>query len=385
MEDILNLEQSLDQDTRLLRDNLRRFVDQEIIPLMPQAFEKGELPAQLIPKMADLGLFGMTLPENYGGSNASYLSYGLACQELERGDSGLRSFTSVQSSLCMFPIFKYGSLEQKQRFLPKMAKGEIIGCFGLTEPNSGSNPAGLQTTAIPNQNGWLLNGSKLWITNADIADVAIVWAQTPEGIRGFLVERTREGFSSHSIKEKLSLRVGNTGGLTFINCQIPESHLLPGTEVGLRAALSCLTEARYGIAWGAIGAAIACFDQTLDYTLQRKQFEKPIAGFQLVQKDLVDMFTEITKAQAINFQIGQLADQQKLTPELISLAKMNAAHTGLQVARKCRNLLGANGIILEYHVIRHMLNLESVFTYEGTDNIHHLILGKYLTGLNALT
>ncbi|WP_202972389.1 acyl-CoA dehydrogenase family protein [Legionella maceachernii] len=367
----------------MIRDSVARFVSHDVIPLMAESFEHAQFPKQLIKKSAELGLLGLTLPAQYGGAEASYVSYGLVCQELERGDSGLRSFVSVQSSLCMYPIFRYGSEEQKMRFLPAMAAGEIIGCFGLTEPDSGSDPASMRTYAKKVEGGWRLNGAKMWITNAPIADIAIVWAKTDEGIRGFIVERDFKGFSSPEIKHKMSLRASLTGELVFEDVFVPDENLLSKTDKGLGAALSCLSQARYGIAWGAMGAAMACFDTTRDYLLERKQFGKPLASFQLVQKDLAQMYTEIVKAQWMNLQIGRLKDQKRETPTMISLAKGNACREALKIARACRNLLGGNGISLEYDVIRHMLNLESVFTYEGTDNVHTLVLGRHITGINA--
>ncbi|WP_207385042.1 acyl-CoA dehydrogenase family protein [Legionella fairfieldensis] len=367
----------------MIRDSVARFVSQDVIPLMADAFEHGDFPRQLIKKSAELGLLGLTLPAQYGGAEASYVAYGLVCQELERGDSGLRSFVSVQSSLCMYPIFRYGNEVQKQRFLPAMAAGEIIGCFGLTEPDSGSDPASMRTYAKKVAGGWRLNGAKMWITNASIADIAIVWAKTDEGIRGFIIEKDFKGFTRLEIKQKMSLRASITGELVFEEVFVPDENLLPGSNKGLSAPLSCLSQARYGIAWGAIGAAMACFDITRDYLLERNQFNKSLASFQLVQKDLADMYTEIIKAQCLNLQIGRLKDQQRETSVMISLAKGNACREALKIARACRNLLGANGISLEYHVIRHMLNLESVFTYEGTDNVHTLVLGRHLTGINA--
>lgn len=383
MNDLLQLDDLLSPEERLIRDSVRQFIDATALPLLPEAYENARFPTQLISDMAKLGLLGMTLPEEYGGSNADAVSYGLVCQELERGDSGLRSFVSVQSSLCMYPIYQFGSKMQKRRFLPAMARGEIIGCFGLTEPDAGSDPASMKTTAKKTTDGWLLTGSKMWITNAPIADIAIVWAKTDQGIRGFILEKEMPGLQRLEINHKLSLRASMTGELVMQECFVPDANLLPGTERGLGAALSCLNQARYGIAWGAMGAAMACFDTALGYTLERRQFNKPVAGFQLVQKDLVDMFSDIQKMQALNLRMGRLKEQGKASPVLISLAKMNSCHAALQIARKARNLLGANGISLEYPVIRHMANLESVFTYEGTDNIHHLIVGKYLTGLEA--
>lgn len=383
MDDLLCLDEQLHDDERMIRDTVARFVRQDVIPVMADSFEQATFPKAFIKKTAELGLLGLTLPVEYGGSNASYIAYGLVCQELERGDSGLRSFVSVQSSLCMYPIFKFGSEEQRQRFLPRMAAGEIIGCFGLTEPDSGSDPASMRTTAKKVAGGWVLNGAKMWITNAPIADIAIVWAKTDEGIRGFIVEKEFQGLTRPEIHLKMSLRASITGELVFENVFIPDKNWLPGSTKGLGAALSCLNQARYGIAWGVMGAAMACFDITRDYLLERKQFNKPLASNQLIQKDLAAIYTEIVKAQCLNLQIGRLKEEQRETPVMISLAKGNACREALNIARTCRNLLGANGISLEYHVIRHMLNLESVFTYEGTDNVHTLVLGKHITGINA--
>jgi len=383
VDDLLFLEEQLHDDERMIRDSVARFVNHDVIPLMAESFEHAQFPRELIKKSAELGLLGLTLPAEYGGAEASYVAYGLVCQELERGDSGLRSFVSVQSSLCMYPIFRYGNEEQRQRFLPAMAAGEIIGCFGLTEPDSGSDPASMRTVAKKVSGGWQLNGAKMWITNAPIADIAIVWAKTDQGVRGFIVEKEFAGFSRPEIKQKMSLRASITGELVFEEVFVPDANLLPATDKGLGAALSCLSQARYGIAWGAMGAAMACFDITRDYLLQRRQFDKPLASFQLVQRDLANMYTEIIKAQCLNLQIGRLKEQQRDTPVMISLAKGNACREALKIARDCRNLLGGNGISLEYHVIRHMLNLESVFTYEGTDNVHTLVLGRHITGINA--
>lgn len=385
MQDLLFFEQELNPEEVLVRDTVHRFVQQDVLPLLPDAYEKGYFPHEFITAVAGLGLLGMTLPEKYGGANANYVSYGLVCQELERGDSGLRSFVSVQSSLCMYPIFHYGTEAQKQFYLPAMAQGKIIGCFGLTEPDAGSDPASMQTHAKKVTGGWQITGSKMWITNAPIADIAIVWAKTPDGIRGFIVDKTTPGLQRIPIEKKLSLRASTTGELVLQDCFVPDDHLLPGTEQGLVAALRCLVQARYGIAWGTMGAAMACYDAALNYTQERHQFGKPIASFQLVQQQLVDMFTEIVKAQWMNLQIGRLFDRGQSNYVMSSLAKMNACREALQIARMARNLLGANGISLEYPVIRHMTNLESVFTYEGTDNIHHLILGKYLTGIDAFS
>ncbi len=383
MDDLLFLDEQLHDDERMIRDSVSRFVSNDVIPLMAESYEHAHFPKELIKKSADLGLLGLTLPAEYGGAEASYVAYGLVCQELERGDSGLRSFVSVQSSLCMYPIFKFGSEKQKKRYLPEMAAGNIIGCFGLTEPDSGSDPASMRTHAKKIEGGWILNGTKMWITNAPIADIAIVWAKTEAGIRGFIVDTKSEGMSCPEIKLKMSLRASITGELVFDNVFVPDENLLPKSEKGLGAALSCLSQARYGIAWGAMGAAMACFDIARDYLMERKQFAKPLASFQLIQKDLADMYTEIIKAQCLNLQIGRLKDQHRETPTMISLAKGNACREALKIARKCRNLMGGNGISLEYHVIRHMLNLESVFTYEGTDNVHTLVLGRHITGINA--
>ncbi|HRD69018.1 MAG TPA: acyl-CoA dehydrogenase family protein [Legionella sp.] len=383
MDDLLFLDEQLNDDERMIRDSVSRFVTHDVIPLMAESFEEAHFPRELIKKSADLGLLGLTLPAQYGGAEASYVAYGLVCQELERGDSGLRSFVSVQSSLCMYPIFRFGNEEQKMRFLPAMARAEVIGCFGLTEPDSGSDPGSMRTNAKKVDGGWILNGAKMWITNAPIADIAIVWAKTDAGIRGFIVETKSKGVSCPEIKMKMSLRASITGELVFDNVFVPDENLLPGSEKGLGAALSCLSQARYGIAWGAIGAAMACFDTAREYLLERKQFEKPLASFQLIQKDLADMYTEIIKSQCLNLQIGRLKDEHRENPTMISLAKGNACREALKIARKCRNLMGGNGISLEYGVIRHMLNLESVFTYEGTDNVHTLILGRHITGINA--
>ncbi len=384
MEDFLLLDQLFSAEEKLIRNATRRFVDESVMSTITSAYEAGYFPTELIPQLAELGLFGMTLPNHVGGQAASEIAYGLVCQELERGDSGLRSFVSVQNSLCMYPIYAYGNEAQQKQWLPKMAKGEIIGCFGLTEPDAGSDPASMKTTAKKVQDGWLLNGSKMWITNATIADIAIVWAKIDDkNIRAFILEKSFEGFKTNEIKHKGSLRASITGELVFDNCFVPEGNLLPKTDKGLSAALGCLTKARYGIAWGVMGAAMDCFERTKRYVLERKQFGKPLASFQLIQKDLVDMFNEIIKAQVYNLRLGQLMQSNDANFVMVSLGKMNACREALKIARMARNLLGANGISLEYHVIRHMNNLESVFTYEGTDNMHHLIVGKHLTDISA--
>ncbi|CAN5240799.1 acyl-CoA dehydrogenase family protein [soil metagenome] len=383
MHDLFSIDTLLTDEERLTRESVRRFVDAEVTPIMEDAYEKAYFPTKLIAKLGKLGLLGMTLPSNYGGIDASYVNYGIVCQELERGDSGIRSFVSVQNSLCMYPIFRYGSEEQKQRFLPAMAQGKVIGCFGLTEPDVGSDPSSMKCSAKKISGGWRLHGAKMWITNAPIADIAIVWAKTEEGVRGFIVEKDTPGFQAREIKHKLSLRASATGELVFDECFVRDANFLPGSVKGMGAPLSCLTQARYGIAWGAIGAAMSCFETALNYCKERVQFNKPIAAFQLVQQDLVNMFTEISKAQLLNLQLGRLQDDGNIDPVRVSFAKRNACREALKIARSARNLLGANGISLEYPVIRHMNNLESVFTYEGTDNIHTLILGKYLTGIDA--
>lgn len=382
MEDLLLLDDTYTAEQKLIRDTVRQLMEDEVIPLMPDAFDKAYFPTQIIPKIAALGVLGMRLPEMYGGSNADAISYGLVCQELERADSGIRSFMSVQSALCIYPIFRFGSEDQKKHFLPKMAAGELIGCFGLTEPDAGSDPSSMKTRAEKVSGGWKINGTKMWITNATIADIAIVWAKTSEGIRGFIVEKESPGFTRVEIKQKLSMRASITGELIFQDCFVSDSHILPEAR-SLGAALSCLTQARYGIAWGVMGAAMNCYDTAVAYTQTRRQFNKPVAACQMVQRDLADMYAEILKTQCLNLRAAHLKDQDKLSPVLVSLAKMNACHAALKIARMARNLLGANGISLEYPVIRHMANLESVFTYEGTDNIHHLIVGKYITGQEA--
>jgi len=383
MKDILMLDKLFSTEEIMIRDSVRRFVSEVAEPLLTHANEIAHFPMELIAKMAELGIFGMRLPEHVGGSNASAFSYGLVCQELERGDSALRSFASVQSSLCMYPIYRFGSEEQQLKWLPKMARGEVIGCFGLTEPDSGSDPSSMKTHAKRENGGWILNGAKMWITNAPFAQLALIWAQTSEGIRGFLVETAREGIQCSEMKHKFSLRASSTGEISLQDCWIPEDNLLPGTEKGLSCALSCLNQARFGIAWGVMGAAESCFDTASAYLAERNQFAKPLASYQLIQKDLVDIYNEIIKAKCLNIQLGRLMNTGDATPEMISLAKMNNCREALRIARMARNLMGANGISIEYPVMRHVVNLESVFTYEGTDNIHHLILGKYLTGSDA--
>ena len=381
--DFMLMEEFLAEEEKIIRDTTRRFVENEVLPIIEDHYERGTFPGELIPKIAQLGLLGITTPPEYGGAGASYFSYGLACQELEWCDSGLRSFVSVQNSLCMYPIYTYGSEEQKRKYLPRMCTGEIIGCFGLTEPDAGSDPASMRTTAKKVDGGWVLNGNKIWITNAPIAHLAVVWAKTQEGVRGFLVERGTPGFETPEIKKKMSLRFSPTGEIVLEDCFVPEENLLPGTSVGMKAPFSCLTRARYGIAWGAVGAAAFCLEKALNYTKERVQFGRPLASFQLVQRDLADMFTEITKCQLLVYRLGRLFDQGRANHVMVSMAKKTCTTMALEVARKARELLGGNGISLEYHVIRHLCNMETTTTYEGTDKIHSLIIGRYLTGIDA--
>jgi glutaryl-CoA dehydrogenase len=358
-------------------------VEAEVVPIIASCFEEDRFPAELIPKLADLGVLGANLPEEYGCAGMNNVAYGLVMQELEAGDSGIRSFASVQGALCMYPIYAFGSEEQKRKYLPQMAAGRVIGCFGLTEPNFGSNPEGMLTRAERVRDGWLLNGAKAWITNGGIADIAIVWAKTEgDTIRGFVVEKQRKGFSTRDTKHKLSLRASVTSELFFEDCLIPEENLLPGSN-GIKSPLMCLTQARYGISWGALGAAMSCFDTALKYSKERVQFGRPLAGFQLTQKKLVDMMLEITKAQLVCLRLGRMKDSGNLKPAHVSLAKMNNVAIALECARTARGILGANGITGEYPIMRHMCNLESVYTYEGTNEIHTLILGQSLTGLKA--
>ncbi len=380
--DFLFLFDTLDEEEKLVLQTVRDFVREKFLPVIRDYHARGEFPVQFVKQLGELGLFGITIPEEYGGAGMSYFIYGLAMQELERGDSGLRSMASVQNSLVMFPIYKYGSEAQKKHWLPLLASGEKIGCYGLTEPDHGSDPGGMETKAEKIDGGWRLNGSKMWITNGTIADVAVVWAKTQQGIRGFIVEKGTPGFTANKVKGKFSLRASDTAELVFDDCEIPEENMLPVAQ-GLRAPLSCLNEARYGIAWGAMGAAMACYEEALDYAKNRKQFGKPIAGFQLVQQKLVEMISEITKGTLLNFQVGRLKDQGKAKFYHISMAKRNNVHQALQIARSARSILAANGITDEYQTIRHMLNLESVFTYEGTHDIHTLIIGESITGIGA--
>ena len=379
--DLFDLRSLLTDEERLIRDSVARFVDERVLPVIRGHFEAHTFPRELVPEMAALGLFGASL-DGYGCAGLGPVSYGLISQELERGDSALRSFSSVQTSLCMYPIHAYGSEAQKQRYLPEMARGEVIGCFGLTEAHGGSDPANMKTRARRDGGDWLLSGAKMWITNGTLADVAIVWADTDEGIRGFLVEKGMPGFAATEIENKFSLRASITAGLFFDDVRVPEANRLPGAA-GLKAPLSCLTQARYGISWGVIGAAQACLAQLLDYTASRELFNRPLAANQAVQVRLADMARRITTAQLLALQLGRLKEQGRMTPSQVSLAKWNNVRMALDVARDCRDLLGGAGISAEYVPIRHMLNLESVITYEGTETIHQLSVGRELTGINA--
>ena len=380
--DYYAIEELLTEEERLVRDTARRFVEEEFQPHIVDAYRNGTFPMQLVPRLAELGFFGSTLPEEYGCAGASSVAYGLISQELERGDSGLRSFASVQSSLVMYPIYAFGSEAQKKDWLPRMARGEAIGCFGLTEPDFGSNPSGMRTSARAERGGYVLNGVKRWITNGNVADVAVVWARLEDKVHGFLVETDRPGFKAEEMHGKLSLRASVTSELYFDNCWIPEENRLPGTG-SMKAPLACLSQARYGISWGAIGAASACYDCALRYAQGRVMFSRPIAGFQLVQAKLVEMVAEITKAQLLSLRLGRLKDAGKVRPEQISLAKMNNVSKALEIARLARDILGGNGIMDEYPIMRHMLNLETVNTYEGTADVHRLIIGKDITGFDA--
>jgi glutaryl-CoA dehydrogenase len=380
--DFYKIDDLLTEDERFFAASLREFTDKEIIPVIDKHYQEGTYPKEITKKLAEMGVFGITIPEEYGGAGAGYVMYGLAMQELERGDSAVRSFASVQSSLVMFPIYKYGSEEHRRKWLPRLASVDAIGCFGLTEPDFGSNPGGMITNAVKTDNGYLLNGAKMWITNGTVADVAVVWAKLDGKVRGFLVEKGTKGFTAPEMKGKYSLRASVTSELIFQDCEIPEENILPGVE-GLKGPLSCLTQARHGIAWGAVGAAIAVYESAVNYAKSRIQFGKPIASFQLIQEKLVWIMTELTKAQLVNYRLGRMMEQGIATPQQVSFAKRNNVDIAIQAARIARDIHGANGILGEYPVMRHAANLESVRTYEGTHDIHTLILGQEITGIPA--
>ncbi len=379
--DLYNVRGLLSEEEQMVQDSVARLVDEKLIPIIGRCFEDHHFPREIVPELAGLGLLGVYL-KGYGCAGLNAVSYGLICQELERGDSGIRSFVSVQTSLCMYPIYAFGSEAQKQKYLPGMARGEVIGCFGLTEPHGGSDPANMRTHARRKGKDWVLNGAKMWITNGSIADVAVVWAMTDEGIRGFLVDKDMKGFSAPEIERKFSLRASVTSSLFFDNVVVPEENVLPGVS-GLKGPLSCLTQARYGISWGVIGAAQACLGQLLDYTKSRVLFGRPLSHTQAIQMRLADHSRRITTAQLLSLQLGRLKDKGEVTPGQVSLAKWNNVRMALDIARDCRDMLGGSGISAEYVPIRHMLNLESVITYEGTETVHQLTIGRELTGVSA--
>ena len=380
--DLYDIRALLTDEERMVQDSVARFVDDKALPIIGDCFDQARFPTELIPEIADLGLLGATLPAEYGGADMNQVSYGLICQELERGDSGLRSFASVQSSLVMYPIFAFGSDEQKREYLPRMAKGEVIGCFGLTEPHGGSDPANMKTAAKKAGGDYVLNGAKMWITNGNLAHIAIVWAQTDDGIQGFVVPTDTAGFKAQEIHKKMSLRASVTSALFFDNVRVPDSARLPNVK-GLKGPLGCLTQARYGITWGPIGAAQACLKEVLDYTAERTLFGKPLASNQAIQLKMADMARRITTAQLLSLQLGRLKDAGKMQPTQVSLAKWNNCRMAIDIARQCRDLLGGAGITTEHCAIRHALNLESVITYEGTETVHQLVIGRELTGINA--
>ncbi|PBS11509.1 acyl-CoA dehydrogenase [Lysobacteraceae bacterium NML93-0792] len=380
--DLYDVRSLLSDEECAVQDAVARFTDERVLPIIGDCFDQARFPDELVPEMAGLGLLGATLPEEYGCAGLNSVSYGLICQELERGDSGLRSFASVQSSLCMYPIFAYGSEEQRRRWLPDMARGEVIGCFGLTEAHGGSDPANMKTHAKRDGDDWVLNGSKMWITNGNLAHVAIVWAQTDEGIQGFLVEKAFAGFTAQAIKHKMSLRASVTSALYFDGVRVPEANRLPNVK-GLKGPLGCLTQARYGITWGPIGAAVACLDEALNYSKERILFERPVAATQSAQIKMADWARRITTAQLLSLQLGRLKDAGSMQPTQVSLAKWNNCRMAIDIAREARDLLGGAGITTEHSPIRHALNLESVITYEGTETVHQLVVGRELTGVNA--
>ncbi len=379
--DFYNIDAHLSDEERMVRDAVREWVSDQVIPVIEEHCREGTFPNALVPQMAEMGLLGVNL-EGYGCAGMSNVAYGLVCQELERGDSGIRSFASVQGSLCMYPIHAHGSEAQREKYLPGMAAGEIIGCFGLTEPDFGSNPGGMLTTAVDDGDSYILNGAKMWITNGTIADLAIVWAKLDGVIRGFIVEKDDVGYSAPEMKGKHSLKASITSELVLQDCRIPKDRMLPNVQ-GLKGPFSCLNNARYGISWGAIGSAMACFDSARQYVAERVQFDKPLAAYQLIQNKLAWMLREITKGQLLALHLGRMKDDGSMIPEHVSLAKMNNVDIALEIARTARDMHGANGILDEYPVMRHMANLESVKTYEGTHDIHNLILGRYITGIQA--
>lgn len=386
--DFYNLDALFSEEERMIRDTVREWVETTLMPIIGDAYINRQFPTQLIPELGELGVLGANLPEEYGCAGLNNVSYGLIMQELERGDSGIRSFVSVQGALVMYPIFAFGSEEQKREWLPRLATGEAIGCFGLTEPDYGSNPAGMITRAEKTDDGWRLNGAKMWITNGSMADVAVIWAQTGElgdvrGIRGFVVPTDTPGFSAKDQKGKLSLLASDTSELVLEDVDLPQSAMLPESTGGLKHPLMCLTQARYGIAWGAVGAAMACFHEALSYSKERVMFDAPIGGKQIQQVRLADMLTQITHGQLVTYRLGRMKDEGTMTPQQVSLAKRANCDMATDIAREARRLLGGNGILVEYHSMRHMANLESVYTYEGTHDIHSLILGQTLTGENA--
>ena len=387
-QDFFNISGALSEEERAVRDSVRAWVNDRVLPIIGKCYVEGYFPKELIPEMGAQGFFGANLPEAYGCAGLNNVSYGIIMQELERGDSGIRSFASVQGALVMYPVYAFGSEAQKQHYLPAMARGDVIGCFGLTEPDFGSNPSGMITMAHEQADGtWVLNGGKMWITNGSTAQVAVVWAKTngdkeASSIRGFLVPTSAKGFTSRDQKGKLSLRASDTSELVFQDVHLPADAILPGTG-GLKSPLMCLTQARYGISWGAIGAAVACFDECVAYAKNRIMFDKPIGAFQIQQERLADMLTEIVKAQLVSLHLGRMKDAGTYTPQQVSLAKRNNVSMATDVARESRRLLGAVGILAEYGAMRHMANLESVYTYEGTHDVHSLILGQAVTGLNA--
>jgi glutaryl-CoA dehydrogenase len=380
--DLYDVRAALSDEERMVQDSVGRFVDDAVLPIIREHFENHTFPAELVGELANLGLLGSSL-EGYGCAGMNAVSYGLICQELERGDSGLRSFVSVQSSLCMYPIHAYGSDAQKQQYLPRMARGEVIGCFGLTEPHGGSDPSNMKTHARRRGDDWVLNGAKMWITNAPIADLFVIWARTEEGIRGFLVEKGARGLAAPEIEKKFSLRASVTGAIFLEDVVVPASAMLPGTRCGIKAPLSCLTQARYGITWGVIGAAQACLREALEYSKTRILFNKPLAATQAIQIRLAEMARKVTASQLLSLQLGRLKDSGRMSPSHVSLAKWNNCRAAIEVARDARDILGGAGISAEYVPIRHALNLESVITYEGTETIHQLTIGRELTGINA--